>query len=68
MGTQAKQDDESNPFDQDMVVMEAPVGMGDQLAVGGFSLKFDSKRRCRVPSTHVPALIAHGLSRVPVTA
>lgn len=51
-----------NPFSQEMVKMQFPKGMGEQMSVGGFMLDADKDGCVQVPKHMVTDLQAHGLS------
>jgi len=54
----------SNPFQQDMVTLKVPKGLGDMLSVGGYALEVDEKRCIVVPKKYVADLLGQGLFEV----
>lgn len=50
-----------NPFQQTMVKMMIPPGMGPNISVSGFSLQADADGCVEVPKEAAKALADHGL-------
>ncbi len=51
----------SNPFDQSMVKLQVPPGMGSSISIAGFTISAEEDGSVTVPVVHAPILRAHGL-------
>ena len=56
----------NNPFQQTMVRLQVPAGMGTSISVRGFTVEADDDRCVEVPKDVVAELKAHGLTEAPV--
>lgn len=54
-----------NQFQQSMVRMKIPEGMGPSVSISGFNLEADEKGTIEVPKNLVAVLKDHGLSECP---
>lgn len=55
----------ANPFQQTMVRMQLPPGMGRNISARGFTLDADEKGTIVVPKDVADELLPHGLTVVP---
>ena len=56
---------QANPFQQTMVRMQVPPGMGSSISVRGFTVDADADGCVDVPKEVVDELAQHGLVRAP---
>ena len=54
---------QANPFQQTMVRMAVPPGMGASISIRGFTIEADGTGHVEVPKELVAELTAHGLSK-----
>lgn len=51
-----------NPFQQSMVKLQLPAGMGGSISARGFTVDADADGCVEVPKDLVPEMKAHGLT------
>ena len=56
---------QANPFQQTMIRMQLPPGMGTSISARGFTVDADSDRCVTVPKDVAADLAAHGLVKAP---